>query len=99
MADRMEWIGRTLEAPGKAIVEARKAMKTMRPMEAMREMDRLFRTHGVESSNFKRIGRVYYLNTGDSYTATVLFYGGTFKIGDWGSLAEKYPDAGWSEEY
>lgn len=45
--------------------------------------------HGVEEiidSNGYRLCE--YLNSGDTYTTTLLFYNGKYHIGDWGSLLE-----------
>lgn len=41
-----------------------------------------FRTHRGEW--------VTYVNTGDTYNVTILKFRGTYRIGDWGSIAEKH---------
>jgi hypothetical protein len=44
--------------------------------------------HIPEGSN-RQSPEIYYVNTGDTYGTTVLFYNDSFHIGDWGYLVER----------
>lgn len=67
---------------------------------AMREtkrkaVDEVLRTHGVEYMGaYKGRGglhghSVYYCNAGDTYAPTIIFIGGTLRVGCWGDLVER----------
>lgn len=60
--------------------------------EALMEIDKILRTHGVEELSRKAggPGRHYYCNTGDTYTATILFscVSGSFRVACWGDVVE-----------
>jgi hypothetical protein len=76
---------------------------TFTPERAHKLIDELLGNHGVESFRVKVAGQVrtlYYSNTGDTYNVTVCRWdwidGGQRRViwfvGDWGSIAEKYPE-------
>lgn len=48
--------------------------------------------HGVESFDTKQ-GPCYYLNAGDTYTDTLIYFQGRYKVACWGDIAERYCDA------
>ena len=53
-------------------------------------LDALAKTYGVEAFQ-DRAGRYCeYLNAGDTYAPTVVFYRGTYRVTDCGTIAEKY---------
>lgn len=61
--------------------------------EVLSEVNTILGTHGVESlfdqENPALEGtEIYYCNSGDTYTQTILYHNGSFYIGDWGSLLE-----------
>lgn len=55
----------------------------------MHVLDALAGTHGVESFD-TRAGRCEYLNTGDTYTATLIRFRGRYRVASWGDIAERY---------
>ena len=55
----------------------------------MHVLDALAGTHGVESFDTHK-GMCMYLNTGDTYTATLVFFQGKYSVATWGDIAEKY---------
>ncbi len=59
-------------------------------MMRMAELDRLAETFGVETFALKGGKFVDYLNTGDSYAATICRVGGHYRVSSWGDLAERY---------
>jgi hypothetical protein len=74
------------------------------PESALRIIDQRLNNHGVESSGFRVKGKrraLHYSNSGDTYRATVMYWdiwdGARrtiiFMAGDWGTIAEKYPEA------
>ena len=56
----------------------------------MAELDRLAETFGVETFALKGGKFVDYLNTGDTYAATICRVGGHYRVSSWGDLAERY---------
>lgn len=61
--------------------------------EALESLDHLLRTHGVESVSQDPYspspGESFrYLNTGDSYVATIIRHRGRWKVGSWGGMVE-----------
>jgi hypothetical protein len=56
----------------------------------MAELDRLAETFGVETFALKGGKFVDYLNTGDSYAATICRVGGHYRVSSWGDIAERY---------
>jgi hypothetical protein len=52
-------------------------------------LDGLAGTVGVESLETKR-GICEYLNMGDPYSTTLLWWNGAYRVGCWGDIAEKY---------
>ena len=48
-------------------------------------------THGVEGI---RLGGEWltYLNAGDTYTTTLMYWRGSYRVGDWGSIVEREED-------
>lgn len=61
--------------------------------EILTEVDLILGNCGVESlydqDNPALEGTdIYYSNSGDTYTQTILYHNGSFYIGDWGSLLE-----------
>jgi hypothetical protein len=72
---------------------------TIRPRyarEALERVNRLTRCHGVEDLVRDRFSvnqchpRYYYVNTGDTYTATIAYslVSGTFRVTSWGDIVE-----------
>ena len=57
-------------------------------VEAMRQIDQLIGTFGVEYLGRTRKGdrEVYYCNAGDTYATTVIFVEKTLRIGCWGDF-------------
>ena len=47
--------------------------------------------HGVESFETKQ-GYCDYINTGDTYNATIVYFMGRYIVSSWGNIAEKYTD-------
>lgn len=45
--------------------------------------------HGVEAFDTPK-GECMYLNAGDTYTPTLVRFGGSYRIACWGDIAEKY---------
>ncbi len=59
--------------------------------------DKIMRGCGTESCFLRKDGRKLrceYVNTGDSFNVTVLYWNSKIRIGCWGDLAERYQDAG-----
>ena len=56
----------------------------------MAELNRLAETFGVETFALKGGKFVDYLNTGDSYAATICRVGGHYRVSSWGDIAERY---------
>jgi hypothetical protein len=56
----------------------------------MMAIDAAIGTHGVEFLGTSRYSgqHVHYCNTGDAYTATVIFSGNCLRVGCWGDLVE-----------
>lgn len=50
--------------------------------------DSLMKGYGVESL-YPDIPSLYYVNMGDTYSITLLYYNGRYQIGSWGDIAEK----------
>lgn len=91
---RIEWLNKLRIEPSKAVQEARRIIATSNSVnEAMRNLDRLLETHGVEAI-FDRNGRAVaeYLNTGDTYTTTILYDHTTrsFRVTSMGDWVEHY---------
>jgi hypothetical protein len=54
----------------------------------MTVLNSIAETHGVEG--FQLRGEwLSYLNAGDTYTATLLYWRGSYRVGDWGSIVER----------
>ena len=51
-------------------------------------LDKLAETHGVESLALGNGEIVDYLNSGDTYTPTLVFWRGNYRVTDWGTLVE-----------
>ena len=45
--------------------------------------------HGVESFDTKT-GHCTYLNAGDTYTPTLLYFNGHYRVATWGDIAERH---------
>lgn len=56
----------------------------------MAELDRLAETFGVETFALRGGKFVDYLNTGESYAATICRVGGHYRVSSWGDLVERY---------
>lgn len=72
--------------------QIRKIWQTVKSRsEARSQIDKVLRTFGVEYlGQHKRNGEhVYYCNTGDTYTSTVMFSGLRMFVACWGDLVEK----------
>ena len=52
-------------------------------------LDALADTCGVESFQTRRGAWVSYLNAGDTYSTTLLYYNGSYRVGCWGDIAER----------
>lgn len=52
-------------------------------------LDGLAGTHGVESFETK-YGWCDYLNTGDSYAPTLVWFRGRYQVASWGDIAERH---------
>jgi hypothetical protein len=44
-----------------------------------------------ENGDYMCHGGIDYINFGDPYVTTILFYDGRFSVGDWGSIVERNP--------
>ena len=93
----LPWLRQTSTNPKATAVEARRIMQSMKPSEAMRALDKLLGTHGVESASqdpyatpreWERQESFTFLNTGDTYTPTIILYRGNYMIRSWGDLVE-----------
>lgn len=55
--------------------------------------------HGVEGFNLHRRDgtseALYYLNTGDTYTGTIVFWSGRYRVESWGDRVEILERQGW----
>jgi hypothetical protein len=73
--------------------EARAIMQTMKPSAALDALDALLQTHGVEEAA-QHPGAMHpgitfrYLNTGDTYTPTIVRYNGHYYVTSWGDVVE-----------
>lgn len=47
-------------------------------------------TYGVEGFQTRAGEYVEYLNTGDTYAPTVIYWRGRYTVGSWGDIAEKH---------
>lgn len=56
----------------------------------MTVLDTLAGTHGVEVFNTRRHGPCYYLNAGDTYTVTLVYFRNRYRVACWGDIAERY---------
>ncbi len=52
-------------------------------------LDALGESHGVESFELRDGSHCDYLNTGDTYTATLLRVHGRYRVACWGDIAER----------
>jgi len=43
----------------------------------------------IQAGSNARSPRIDYVNTGDTYSVTILFVRGKFRVGDWGSIVER----------
>lgn len=57
-------------------------------MEALNEIEPGL--YGVESFQTRNGEYVEYLNTGDTYATTLIYFRGRYSVGSWGYIAEKY---------
>lgn len=46
--------------------------------------------HGIEAFELRDGTWCYYLNSGDTYTTTLLWVRGSYRVGCWGDVAEKH---------
>ena len=55
-------------------------------------IDKLLRTHGIERIEDRHGHIIDYINTGDTYTPTLLYnrLTGTLSIGSWGDIVERH---------
>lgn len=56
-------------------------------------LDALGHSYGVEAItlNTSRVGQVmYYLNTGDTYSPTLIYLNGRYTVACWGDMVERY---------
>lgn len=90
----LRWLDK-IGDPETLAMSARGIMKDSKSAsEAMEKLDKLLRTHGVEEvaqdfQNGVAVGENFkYLNTGDTYTWTIIRHRGRFKLGSWGDLVE-----------
>lgn len=86
----------------KACRESQQACWGEYPRDLKRVMDEandLLKACGVESFNLRVRCRKYwgdeirwvtYVNVGDTYNTTLLFWEGKYRIGSWGDLVERY---------
>jgi hypothetical protein len=55
----------------------------------LEDINKIMNAYGVESLYNDGID-LDYVNTGDTYNITIFYYKDKLRIGDWGSIAEKY---------
>jgi hypothetical protein len=60
----------------------------------MTVLDALADTSGVEAVETKK-GMCEYLNAGDAYAPTLIFFNGTYRVGCWGDVVERHGFGGW----
>jgi hypothetical protein len=53
-------------------------------------LDELAGTHGIESFETRRDGWCDYLNAGDTYAPTLVWFRGKYRVTTWGDIAERY---------
>jgi hypothetical protein len=58
-------------------------------------LDAVCGTYGIEGFRIRKGEHVEYLNAGDTYAATIVYFRGNYRLATWGDYAEKY---GTSEE-
>lgn len=91
---RIEWLNKLHAEPSKTIREARRVLTTSTSVyRAMRALDELLETHGVEAIRNRNGHAVAeYLNTGDTYTTTILYDHTTrsFRVTSMGDWVEHY---------
>ncbi len=56
----------------------------------MTALDKLANTCGVEAFQTRNGNWCEYLNSGDTYAATLLRYRGHYRVGCWGDIAERH---------
>jgi hypothetical protein len=62
----------------------------------MDALNNVLMMHGVEDLVSTNYGHVCeYLNSGDTYNTTILYYNGRYHLGDWGSLVESMERRGY----
>lgn len=58
---------------------------------SLKQINELLNGHGIEripKGNGDNSPAIVYVNRGDSYTPTILFYRGAFHVGCWGDIVE-----------
>jgi hypothetical protein len=53
-------------------------------------LNELAGTHGIESFETRRDGWCDYLNAGDTYAPTLVWFRGKYRVTTWGDIAERY---------
>ena len=56
----------------------------------MEVLNALAGSHGVESFETHRAGWCDYLNMGDPYVLTLIYFRGRYSVACWGDIAERY---------
>jgi hypothetical protein len=56
----------------------------------MHVLDNLAETSGIEEFITRKGEHVEYLNAGDTYAATLVYFRGNYYVGCWGDYAERY---------
>ena len=57
-------------------------------------LDALLGTFGIEGFTTRKGEHVEYLNAGDTYAATIVYFRGNYRVSTWGDYAEKYGTQG-----
>lgn len=76
----------------------RRLMQYQLPQTALRKIDEVLRTHGVEyipskKDGWNRAEGIDYCNSGDTYAPTVCYDNstGNYRVSSWGDIVEKNP--------
>ena len=57
-------------------------------------LDALGETYGIEGFQLQDGSWVYYLNSGDTYNPTLIYWRGRYQVRDWGSIVERHGTMG-----
>ena len=88
---------RDLDAKGARKIKKLAAEAGSNTLAALREMDKILDTHGVEALlplNYYKSAPYEYLNAGDAYATTLIYTRATntLRIGCWGDIVEAHPE-------